>query len=89
VGSAPVYDIAQLLADPHVRFRGMVVDVPDRADPGGRPTPMHAVIPRLDRTPGEIRWPGPALGAHNDQIYGDELALAISERDRLHADGVI
>ena len=89
VGSAPVYDIAQLLADPHVRFRGMVVDVPDRADPGGRPTPMHAVIPRLGRTPGEIRWPGPALGAHNDQIYGDELALAISERDRLHAGGVI
>jgi len=31
VGAAPVYDIAQLLADPHVRFRGMVVDVPDRA----------------------------------------------------------
>ena len=95
VGAAPVYDIAQLLADPHVQARGMVVDVPDRVDPAssagpaGRPTPMHAVIPRMDRTPGEIRWPGPALGAHNEEVYGGELALAAAERHRLHAAGVI
>jgi crotonobetainyl-CoA:carnitine CoA-transferase CaiB-like acyl-CoA transferase len=88
-GIAPVYDIAQLLADPHVQARRMVVDATDPADPAGLPTPMHAVIPRFDRTPGEIRWPGPRLGAHNDEIFGGELALPDAERARLRGAGVI
>jgi crotonobetainyl-CoA:carnitine CoA-transferase CaiB-like acyl-CoA transferase len=32
--------------------------------------PMHAVVPRLSGTPGEIRTPAPALGQHNDEILG-------------------
>ena len=32
--------------------------------------PMHAVVPRLSGTPGEIRYPAPALGEHNDAILG-------------------
>ena len=32
--------------------------------------PMHAVVPRLSGTPGEIRTPAPALGEHNDEILG-------------------
>jgi formyl-CoA transferase len=88
-GIAPVYDIEQLLADPHVVERRMVIDVPDPADPAGRPIPMHTVIPRFDRTPGDVRWPGARLGAHNEEIYGGELAVPEAERERLRAAGVI
>src|ERR1700731_3173414 len=44
VTAAPVYDIDQFLADPHVREREIVVDVPD--DELGR-IAMHNIIPRL------------------------------------------
>jgi len=67
VTAAPVYDIDQFIADPHVQAREIVTDLPD-AQMGS--VPMHAVVPRLSGTPGEIRFPAPALGEHNDAILG-------------------
>jgi formyl-CoA transferase len=58
----PVYDIAQIVEDPHVIERELVADYPD-ADMGA--FPMHHVIPRLSKTPGAIRAPAPRLGEHN------------------------
>jgi len=86
VGAAPVYDIVQFLRDPHVQARGIVVEVPGPAD---GVTPMHAVIPHFSRTPGRIRWPGPALGAHNSEVLGEELALSPGELSRLQEEGVV
>ena len=57
VTAAPVYDIDQFIADPHVKAREIVVHLPD-ADMGS--IPMHAVVPRLSGTPGEIRTPAPS-----------------------------
>src|SRR5947209_6043425 len=67
VTAAPVYDIDQFIADPHVQARQIVTDLPD---PEMGSVPMHAVVPRLSGTPGEIRNPAPALGEHNDAILG-------------------
>jgi crotonobetainyl-CoA:carnitine CoA-transferase CaiB-like acyl-CoA transferase len=67
VTAAPVYDIAQFLADPHVQARGIVVEAPD--DEMGE-VPMHDVVPRLSGTPGRLRTPAPSIGQHNDEIYG-------------------
>jgi crotonobetainyl-CoA:carnitine CoA-transferase CaiB-like acyl-CoA transferase len=67
VTAAPVYDIGQFIADPHVQARAIVTELPD--DQMGA-VPMHAVVPRLSGTPGEIRTPAPALGQHNDEILG-------------------
>lgn len=82
VTAAPVYDVAQFLADPHVQERGIVVEVPD--DEMGT-VPMHSIVPRLDGTPGVLRTPAPKVGQHNDEIYtrigysGERLA-ALRER---------
>src|SRR5205814_721101 len=67
VTAAPVYDIGQFIADPHVPAPQIVLDLPD---PDMGSVPMHAVVPRLAATPGEIRAPAPALGEHNDDILG-------------------
>ena len=67
VTAAPVYDIDQFIADPHVQAREIVTELPD-AEMGT--VPMHAVVPRLSGTPGEIRTPAPALGEHNNEILG-------------------
>ena len=48
VTAAPVYDIDQFLADPHVQEREIVVEVPD---PDLGHIAMHTIIPRLSETP--------------------------------------
>jgi crotonobetainyl-CoA:carnitine CoA-transferase CaiB-like acyl-CoA transferase len=83
--ASPVYDIADIAKDPHVVARGILVDVPD-ADLGS--VRMTAPTPRLGATPATIRWPGPALGAHNRDVYG-ALGLDPAEIDALAREGVI
>ena len=34
------------------------------------PIRMQNAFPRLSRTPGSVRWPGPALGQHTDEVLG-------------------
>lgn len=64
---APVYDIAQIMADEHFREREIIVDLPD--DDMGT-IPMHNIVPRLSATPGGFTRPAPALGQHNAEILG-------------------
>ena len=59
VTARAVYDIDQLMDDPHVQARGVLVEAPD-AEAGS--VVMHNVVPRLSETPGSLRLPAPALG---------------------------
>jgi formyl-CoA transferase len=65
----PIYDIMQILDDPHFIDREVIADYPD-ADMGAYP--MHHVVPRLEGTPGSVRTSAPRLGQHNREV----LALA-------------
>ncbi len=65
VTATPVYEIDQLLDDPHVQARGVLVEAPD-AEAGS--VVMHNVVPRLSDTPGSLRLPAPALGEHTREI---------------------
>ena len=81
----PVYDISQIIEDPHVQAREMVVEYPD--DEMGS-VPMHCVVPRLSETPGAIRAPAPGLGEHNGEILSG-LGLSRDELAQLAAQDVI
>ena len=85
VTAAPIYDIDQFLADPHVQARGIVVDLPDE-ELGT--VPMHAVVPRLSATPGHIRTPAPALGEHTATLLR-ELGVGDAELETLARAGTI
>jgi crotonobetainyl-CoA:carnitine CoA-transferase CaiB-like acyl-CoA transferase len=85
VTAAPVYDIDQFLADPHVNAREIVVDVPDAQT--GRIT-MHNIIPRLSDTPGRLRRPAPALGEHTAEILG-QLGIDRRQLENMAQDGII
>ncbi len=65
VTAAPVYDVDQLLDDPHVQARGIIMEAPDE-ELGT--VPMHAIVPRLQETPGKLRYPAPKLGEHSRAI---------------------
>jgi formyl-CoA transferase len=82
---APIYSVAEVMTDPHFVERGTIVSVPD---PDLGQVKMQTMPARLSRTPGSIRWTGPALGAHNQEIFA---SLGLSEADiaTLAAEGVI
>jgi formyl-CoA transferase len=81
----PIYDVAQIVEDPHILERELLADYPD-ADMGR--FPMHPVIPRLSGTPGSIRTPAPTLGQHNAEILA-ALGLSVSEIKDLKQKGVV
>ena len=56
----PVLGLEEAPAHPHLAARGTFVEQDGTALPGP--------APRFSRTPGAVRWPGPALGAHTDEV---------------------
>ena len=74
------------MKDPHFRARGLFEDV---TLPDGEQVTVTTFAPQLSETPGETRWPGPPLGAHNRDVYGGLLEITDSELDDLKARGVI
>jgi formyl-CoA transferase len=80
----PIYDISQIVEDPHMVERELVADYPD-ADMDS--FPMHHVVPRLSGTPGSIRTPAPKLGEHNRMLL-EEVGVGHAEYDNLLKAGV-
>lgn len=86
VPAGGVYTAKDMLADPHIAAREAIVRVPH---PDFGELPMQNVAPRLSADPGSVRWAGPALGQHNDEVYGNILGLSETERAQLRERGVI
>ena len=72
-----IYDIADVVNDPHYQARKMIrqFQLPDEY-----PLKLPGVVPKLSRTPGEIRWVGPQLDEHTAEVLSslgyDEAAQA-------------
>jgi crotonobetainyl-CoA:carnitine CoA-transferase CaiB-like acyl-CoA transferase len=86
VPCGPIYDIAEIFADPHYAARGNLQTVKD-ARVGEITVP--APVPRLSRTPARIEQLGPELGADNGAVYGGLLGLSAAELEELERAGVI
>jgi crotonobetainyl-CoA:carnitine CoA-transferase CaiB-like acyl-CoA transferase len=82
---APIYDIAQVVADRQFQALGTFLRLPDE-ELGS--VLVQNVIARLSDTPGRVRWPGRRLGQDNEVVFG-ELGHGAEELARLRAEGVI
>jgi len=78
----PIYDVSQMVDDPHFLERELIADYPD-ADMGL--FPMAPVIPRFSGTPGSIRTPAPKLGQHNRELLAPVGIDAKSYQELLKA----
>lgn len=85
VPSGPIYNIADIAADPHYAARGMFERV---ALPGGGTVAVPRVTPILSRTPAVTEHAGPELGADNDSFFA-ELGLSAAEFADLRERGVV
>ncbi|HEY4998320.1 MAG TPA: CoA transferase [Usitatibacter sp.] len=81
----PIYDIAQILEDPHFIEREVIADYPD---PEMGEFPMHHVVPRLSATPGAIHARAPRLGQHNRELLAEAGVNEARYRELL-AQGVV
>ena len=81
-----VYTAAECAADPQFRHRGMVREVEDPLFG----SVLHAgVVPHVPENPGQVRWPGPPVGAHTEEVLSDLLGLRPQEIESLRAEGVL
>jgi crotonobetainyl-CoA:carnitine CoA-transferase CaiB-like acyl-CoA transferase len=83
---APIYDVEQLMNDPHVLARDTITTVDDE-DLG--PVKMQNLMVRMLGTPGCIRFPGRRLGQDNEQFYSESLGLDPECVAALKAKGVL
>ena len=83
---SPINSIADIFRDPHFEARGSIVEVDD---PVLGPTKMPGVVPRLSDSPGRVERLAPALGEHNEEVYGELLGLAAPDLAALSDQGVI
>jgi crotonobetainyl-CoA:carnitine CoA-transferase CaiB-like acyl-CoA transferase len=85
VGFSPIYDASGIFHDPQFAAREAIIRVPD---PELGEVCMQCVVPRFSNTPGAVRRAGPALGEHNNEVYG-ALGLDANDIERLRTAGVI
>ena len=82
----PVYDMAQIVEDPHYLAREDILEIDD---PELGRTRMLGIVPKFSRTPGDVSHAGPRLGEHNAQVYGSWLGYGEETIVRLAQDKVI
>jgi crotonobetainyl-CoA:carnitine CoA-transferase CaiB-like acyl-CoA transferase len=82
---APIYDIEGIMNDPQYRALDSIITV---EDPELGPIKMQNTLFRLSETPGDVRWSGPTIGEHNEEVYGD-LGIGKQELDELSGKGIL
>lgn len=86
VPAGKIYRAADMLADPHFVARGAIIRM---MHPEFGEMPMQSVFPKLSETPGQVRWVGPPLGAHTEEILKNLLELDDATIFKLREDGAI
>ncbi len=86
ITAAPVLNGRDLLADPHLRERGFMIDIP-HPEVGVR---SYAGVPvKLSKSPASFRLPAPLLGEHNLEVLSGLPGIDDAKISRLQQDGII
>ena len=86
VPCGPINNLAQVLSEPQVLAREMVVDVDV---PVAGPTKVTGVPIKLSETPGAVRTPPPTLGQHTEEVLESVLGMDEEQRNTLRQEGVV
>lgn len=81
VPAGKIYNAEDIVHDKHYQAREMILSM---LHPTLGEFKLPGIVPKLSRTPGEVKWLGPAsLGEHNDEIYKDFLGYDDAKLARL------
>lgn len=81
-----VYDASDIFNDPHYAARNNIVEMPH---PILGTIKMPGITPVFSEHPGEIKWVGPKLGEHNQEVYNELLGLTDSQLQTLQGNKII
>ena len=87
IPNSKVYTAADIASDPQYRERAMVREVPDPLF--DVPVLQAGIVPHVVEAPGSVRWAGPAIGQHSEEVLGELLGLSAAEVAALRDEGVI
>jgi crotonobetainyl-CoA:carnitine CoA-transferase CaiB-like acyl-CoA transferase len=86
--AGPINTVAEVVEDPQLRARGMLVEHYDERI--GRNVLGPGVVPVLSESPGGVRSAGPARpGQHNNDVYVELLGKTAAELEELRSEGVL
>jgi len=85
VPAGAIFNVVDMVQDEHFKARGLFETV----TVNGKPLVIPAMVPFLSATPGRTEWPGPAIGAHNQEVFGELLGYSAAEIETLRSDGII
>jgi formyl-CoA transferase len=86
--SGPINTVAEVVNDPQLRARGMLVEHHDERL--GRSVLGPGITPLLSESPGSVRNAGSARpGQHNDDVYIGLLGKSVDELEKLRAEEVL
>lgn len=80
-----VFRAPDMLENEQYQAREAIVELPH---PVFGKVKMQNAFPKLSETPGAVRWPGPDLGQHTDEVLA-EVGLSADEVAGLRAKGVV
>src|SRR5262249_43498881 len=86
VPASRVFRAPDMLEDPQYQAREAIVTTDH---PVFGAVKMQNAFPKLSRTPGRVRWPGPALGQHTDEVLAGKLGASGERLSQLRTTGVI
>ena len=86
VPCGPVNDMAHLFADPQLRHRGMVADVPHPTIGSVR---LTGIPIKFSETPGTVRRHPPLLGEHTDEVLREVLGWSAEQVEALERRGAV
>jgi CoA:oxalate CoA-transferase len=86
VPCSPVNNIVEMVNDPQVAAREMLIDV---EYPGIGKVPLPGPAIKMSETPGAIEMPAPKAGEHNQEVYSSLLGFDSEQLGKLRAEGVI
>jgi formyl-CoA transferase len=86
IPSGKIYRAPDMLEDAQFKAREAIITT---MHPKFGDLRMQNVAPKLSVTPGSVRTPGPELGQHNDEIYGELLNFSAERIAELKSEGII
>lgn len=86
IPSGRVFRAPDMLENEQYKARGTIVETDH---PVFGKIKMQGAFPKMSETPGKVRWPGPTLGQHTDEVLTGLAGLDAAKVAELRAKGIV